>query len=225
MIEAHTYSEVCTVLAKRFKKAYLRKDVNLTGIIFAIPDSPFAKEEILPHIDYWHHRSDNVTDFFCAGFGHGPAAHRDKARVAMIRNAEWWFSASCFNKFVREIEARSSWKHSGGTEIIITTVRYDALVKKASLDFRSAIAIDLDQASKDEAIPSAPHLMQSVFQFAANLNEHSTDPAWDYSDKMGLRIAKSTLKESLLSFLPKALRGGAKKAVHFASRDISPTPA
>ncbi len=224
MIEAHTYKEVCWQLAERFQKAYGPKQVNLTGLIFAHLDSPFAKAEIIPFIDYWHHRSDNVTDFFCAGFGSGGPSDspRDKFPVAEIRHDKWWYSSQYFTEFVRDIEAETNWKHSGGTDIIIATARYDQSTGTASLDFRSAIAIDLDEAKKDEAIKSTPHLMQSIFGFAQNINEDTTDPAWEYSDQMGLKITKSTLTDWLLNFLPKPLAKGTKRVVHFAVRDISP---
>ena len=50
------------------------KDVSfgLTGIIFGRAGLPFVRDQILPHVKYWHHRSAKWVDFFTAGFGAAP---------------------------------------------------------------------------------------------------------------------------------------------------------
>lgn len=224
MIEAHSYQGVCDALANRFRTAYAPKLVNLTGLVFAVPDSPFAQAEILPFVDTWHHLSDNVTDYFCAGFGagSGPKRPKDAHPVDEVRIGDWWFSAERFVEFVRDVEARTTWTHSGGADLLVSTVRYDPATREARFDFRSAIALDLDAAKKDRAFASASHLMSSLFRFAADINDSTTDPAYEYSDRQGLRIAKRTLLEWAMEALPKSLGLGARSARHFAARDISP---
>jgi hypothetical protein len=68
MEPVNSYWGMLQTLADGFCTRYKRHDVNITGILFARPVSPFAQKEILPHIDYWHHRSDYYTDFFCPGY-------------------------------------------------------------------------------------------------------------------------------------------------------------
>ena len=224
VLEAHTYDEVCKVLANRFRTAYRRKDVNLTGLIFANPKSRFGEEEIVPHIDRWHHRSDNVTDFFCAGFGRWEAAHapKDLFKVAALSGADWWFSAESFEGFVRDIEARSSWEDNGGANLIIATARYDGASKAASLDFRSAIVVDLEAMMKEEALRDPSELMYQMFRFAQTMNEDVKEPAWEFSDKLGLRVMKSGFIGLFWDWVSKLMGGGPKKARHFAVSDISP---
>jgi hypothetical protein len=144
----------------------------------------------------------------------------DRLPVSGIRNAQWFFSPSVFNQFVTEIEAMTSWTYSGGTDIIITNARYNAASKTASLDFSSALAIDLDKAKKEEAIQDIPHLIETIFEFVKNLNEDIHDPAFVYSDRHGHRIIRSSLKNLLLSFLPKPFQPEARRAFHFIAQDI-----
>lgn len=41
----------------------------MVGILFARPDSPLAKSDIIPSMPFFHDLSDNHIDFFCAGYG------------------------------------------------------------------------------------------------------------------------------------------------------------
>lgn len=223
MIKAHNYQSVCSDLAEAFRTRYRGKSVNITGLIFARPESPLAKEEVIPNIEYWHHRSDFFTDFYCAGFGaYGgrKAGPRDAKRLKDVHHADWWYSSSSFNAFLNEIESRTTWKYRGGTDIIVVNARYESQKDSAWLDFTSAVAINLERAKKDEAIRDVPELAETVFAFAKNLNE-SRDLVWVYSDKRGFLVLRDSLKNLLLSFLPEALRPGAKKAFHFVAADIS----
>ena len=224
MIEAHTYDEVCSVLANRFRTAYQRKDVNLTGLIFANPQSRFAEVEIVPQIDNWHYRSDNVTDFFCAGFGNGkgPRAPKDRYKVKALHRANWWFSDKAFDGFVRDIETRCSWKYTGGADLLLTTVRYNTTTKKTSLDFRSAIVVNLEAVMKDKAVRDPSDLMYRMFEFAQTMNEDAKGPAWEFSNKLGLRIMKSSFIDMFWKVVSKLMGKGFQQASHFAVRDISP---
>jgi hypothetical protein len=200
--------------------------VNLTGILFARPETALAKAEIIPQIDYWHHRSDNHTDFFCGGFGaYGNQPDSEKPEDADplpdIRHDKWWYSPIAFTQFVNEIESLSTWNYSGGADLIITNARYNRDQNTAMLDFTSAMVVDLESAKKDEAILTVPHLVELIFRFAKQINEDMQNPAWVCSDKKGFLVLRSSLKDLLLSFLPTALQPAARRAFHFKVSDIS----
>jgi hypothetical protein len=223
MIEAHTYDGVCARPARAFEERYRLKDVNITGLLFARPESALAKAEVIPNIEYWHHRSDAFTDFFCAGYGAfgGPGVPSDSRRLDDVRHVEWWYSATAFNNFLHEVERRTRWTYKGGTDIIIVNARHDSKTHAAWLDFSSAIAINLEQAKKDEAMRDVPELAEAIFWFAKNINESKDDPVWAYSDQRGVRVLRRSLKDMLISFLPESLRPDAKAAFHFVTTDIS----
>ncbi len=87
-----SYRGMLRELREAFRERYRRRDVNITGIMFARPESVFAQKEILPHIDYWHHRSDNYTDFFCPGYEPDLPPSDDLTPVATVGGSTWFFS-------------------------------------------------------------------------------------------------------------------------------------
>jgi hypothetical protein len=224
MLPANTYYGVCRALGARFP-TYKRKDVNITGLIFGIPDTPLGKAEYLPIIDYWHRRSGNVTDFFCGGFFvayEDTPKPQDSYRVEEIRNSTWYFSSERLAEFVGEIEEKSSWKPSGGFDVIICTARHTQGESLASLDFTSALCITLEDAKKVEAVRDLSHLLMLAFEFAKSINEDTHDAAWEFSDKQGISVLKQSLKAMLESWVPKWLSKGGKKAAMFAVHDLTP---
>jgi hypothetical protein len=64
----YSRSDIEQALADAFKKRYKRKDAALTGVLLARPEDKITQEQIIPHLEYWHYRSDYFTDFFCAGY-------------------------------------------------------------------------------------------------------------------------------------------------------------
>jgi hypothetical protein len=221
MVPAHNYEGICQILKDAFEKRYRRKDCNITGLLFAQPQAALAKAEVIPHIDYWHHRSDQYTDFFCGGYGsYWGDDVPDKVQVTEILHNPWYFSPRLFAEFVEEIQSMTTWKYSGGADVIVTNARYDSMKREASLDFSTAIVINLDKAKQDQAIQTVSHLFELIFEFAKNLNESIEDPAWVFSDQLGMHVVRSSLKELLLSFLPKSLRPEARKAFYYAAGDI-----
>lgn len=227
---ANTYRGMLDELSEAFRNRYRRKDVNITGILVARPQSAFAKKEILPHIDYWHHRSDNFTDFFCPGYFSGNF-YGDAKPVVTVNRQAWFFSNHALTEFLSELESVTTWRYSGGCELLVTNARYKEerinqidTRMRASLDMSSAIAVDLEKAQHDQAFRDVTGLAEAVFDFAKNLNESVDDPCWQFSDKQGLRVVKSSLKEFLVAYLPSWIKPEVRKAFHFITTDISTTP-
>jgi hypothetical protein len=219
MVPTVTYASVLEVLGEAFRTRYKRHDVNITGILFARPSSEFAQREVLPHIDYWHHRSSNSTDFFCPGYVVDSSGQSGSV-VASVGGELWCFNNMHFAMFLEKFEGITRWRYSGGCEVVITNVRYDKAKRQASLDLSTAIAIDLETAHRDNAMRDVTGLCEAVFTFARNLNESDTDPCWIFSDQLGKRVVTGSLKELLLSYLPSSIKPEARKAFHFAASDL-----
>jgi hypothetical protein len=224
---ANTYRGMLEELGRAFETRYRRKDVNLTGILFARPASKFAKEEILPHINFWHHRSDDYTDFFCPGY-FSRDVYSDTEVVTTVDGTPWYFSDHALTQFLKEFEKGTTWRYNGGCELVVTNVRYREepinqleTRKKASLDLTSAIAIDLERAHEDKVFLSATNLASVIFDFAKGLNADVSDPCWTFSDKQGMRIIKGSLKEFLIAYLPSWVKPEARKAFHLVASDLS----
>jgi hypothetical protein len=89
-----------------------------------------------------------------------------------------------------------------------------------SIDFPSEICFGLDAMKAEQAIRSAEHLLEDVFRFAEGTGGHD-DPAWGFSDKYGVAVAGSALKQAVLSLLPKGIGVEYRNAAHIAIHDIS----
>jgi hypothetical protein len=178
-----------------------------------------AKEEIVPSLDYFHHRSGNHIDFFCAGYGRYDSIQGGKP---VTRDDQpWLFSLELYDLFRQDIERRSCWRYSGEADLLLLNGRRGTDESTASLDFSSTIACDLDLMLRDQAIRSVRRFFEELFRFAETVQK--PDPTWGLSDKMGAQTAVSALKRVVLSLLPKDLGADYRRAEHFAIRDVGAT--
>jgi hypothetical protein len=223
MFAVNSYKNVIEILENAFTEPRYKHKSNITGIVFARPETELTKTEIIPHIDYWFRRSDNYTDFFCGGYAVSTMSEMNGLEhIKQVKHKNWFYSTDSFVEFTTEIEAISTWKYKGGVELILTNAYFDEIQNKAFLDFSNALTIELELAKKQDAILTVPHLFETVFEFAKKINESnlSPNPAWNLSDILGVKLIKNTLKEGLLAFLPKAISDEARKAFHFTVTDI-----
>ena len=200
------------------EKVYLTDKVKIIGIMFCHPGSAIASKDILPRLEYLHYRSGEYTDLFWAGYGpfmHGrtpPPAFP----VKIVGDTEWAFSDEAFNAMRVEIEANTTWKYSGETDLLLTTARLNPETHKAYLDFSETLVCDLDKMLQQGAITSVARFLEELFRFGEN---SSTKDVFDYSDFKFLDSSKRTLWRWLLDRLK--VRGYFERTEPFAIRDIS----
>lgn len=193
--------------------------VRMVGVVFARPNSPLTKAEIVPQINDWHYRSGEHIDFIFAGY---TATHPHIAgyiEVAIPGSEAWFYSAERFDAFRKEFESRTTWKYGGSAELLLLNAHFHYPSQQARLDFSSMVCCQLDLMKTDQAIQSVERFFESVFRFAESADD--TDPTWSFSDRQGLGIADSALKHVVLSLLPRGLDAEYKKAKHFAVRDVA----
>lgn len=213
-----SYELMCDDIARSFAgKESLPSNptatVRLVGLLFARPQTSFVMSELLPSFGYYHERSGDNINFYCPGFvsGFDPGTYSDDA------SALGTYSDSQFNEIRSKIEARSSWRYSGGADLLLTNARLSHGC--AYLDFSSAIAVDLIKLKAEKVVDSVDSLFERIFQYAEN--QDGSDPTWGFSDRSGLRLVGSALKNMLLESLPKGLQKDAKSAFHFVVSDVS----
>lgn len=220
MISAWDYAQVCRELGAAFRYRYpdgAVASIRMVGLLFAPEQVRLARDEIIPSLDYFHHRSGNQIDFFCAGYsryGFTPGE-----RPVTNDDPPWMFSPEAYHRFQREIERLSRWRYSGEADLILMNGMRGNDDRTASLDFGSAIVCDLDRMIRDGAIQSIRRFFENVFHFSEETK--AADPTWGFSDRMGAHTAGSALKRVILSLLPKGLGDDYKRAEHFAIRDVS----
>lgn len=197
---------------------------RLIGIVFARYHSPFVQKEVLPHLEYWDHRSALHTHFYFAGYRTLRDEDKDAGQVAVEIpgfNQRWTYSDSDFNKQRRWLEQTSTWQYSGDTELLLLNCHYGDQEPieygRRETDFSSVVCCRLEIMKDDKAFVSVSELFERIFRFSES--SVNTNPTWGFSDFAGLSAAGSTLKQALLATLPASIAAEYQKAEHFAVRD------
>lgn len=189
------------------------QQVRLTALLFGRPSSKLVREDILPHLDYFNYDTGKYFNFRCIGFD---IAKSGEAVVATVAGQPWAFSDKAFVEIKDKLQQESQWKYSGGADLLVCN---ELLAEGPStLMLSEGVAVNLDQLLKDEAILNFETFFQGIVDFAKR--ELHDNPAAAWSDKQGLRIGGSALRDGILSFLPESLRKHVKQAAHFAVRKI-----
>lgn len=219
MLTAPSYKDVSSSLHYYMSPGEQGKKVRLVGVMFCQPHSKFAKDEILLGLRYFHYRSGEHVNFYFAGYGQGyEAPPGDILAVAPAEGPGWVFSARAFNDFRAELERRTTWRYSGGSELVLANARFDADRNLAYLDFSSALAITLERLKYDGAPADVGIVFERIFAYAESCD--GTDPTWGFSDQAAKTLVGSALKSLFISVLPSPLRQDAKAAFHFVSTDF-----
>lgn len=194
---------------------------KLAGILFCTPTSKLGKDEILPNLDYFHHRSAQFVDFFCVGYSR-VRPHTERVNtsqpVATVNGKAWNFSSSDFNQCRARVEAESKWRYSGETDLLLVVARKPKN-DIAYLDFSCAIACNLEEMARDGAISSARAFFEKIFRFGEQYG--GIDPVSKLSDQFGLAAGGTLLQESILTLLPEQVRKQYNAVKHLAVADVS----
>jgi len=163
LIPAYTYHEIVNDLtyASRWKGR-----VRLVGLLFTQPTSPLGQSEIVPQLEYFHHRSGNSVHFFCAGFGaYWPDEEfPDRREVARIDGTTWYFSARKFNQLRQELVAKTQWKYGGGTELLLLNT--SRVNEQIGLNLSYCPAFQLEEMQHDGVIISVASFFETIFDFS-----------------------------------------------------------
>lgn len=218
-IPALSLADILWRLDAYFQEQPASVEVRLVGLVFCRPQSRLAREEVIPHIPYFHARSAERAILFFSGFADHKTEHGQLILEETDDRPAWWYDDYGFNALRREIEEATSWRYSGGTDLILTNAVFDREAGRSSLAFESAIAANLDEMKRDEVFVEAPMFFERVFQFADRCD--GSDPTWGFSDRSGVKIAQSALGALVLSALPEPVRKKARGASHLAVSNLS----
>lgn len=189
MIPAHSFEKIEQQLADESRWS---KESRIAGLLFAQPESSLARSEIVPHLSYFHHRSDADVHFFCGGYSAYGNAYKDNKLIIRVADVPWYFSPSQFNILRKQIEANTSWQYSGGTDLILVNVKNSP--GKATLDLKSAILFPLERIKRDGVIVSVGTFFEEIFRFAENYKGDNAVEEFINPPEIGdIRIAPSNI--------------------------------
>ena len=219
MVPVSLYEDMISKLTDQFSDGNDPDRIRMVGVVFARPNSPFAKTEIIPQLNDWHCRSAGYITFYFVGYSNWLRSEPECVEVEIPGTASWLYSSEDFNVIRKEFESRTSWRYGGGCELILTNAQFNNVFGTAELDFSSAVCCQLDEMKADQAFSSVERFFESIFRFAET-SQHD-DPTWGFSDSQGIRIAGKAIKRMVLGLLPKGLNDEYKKAEHFIVRNVS----
>lgn len=193
---------------------------KLVGVLLCPPSSKAGKEEILPSLDYFHHRSGLFVDFFCVGYRPrmGDESDSPPTPVTRVGGKDWYFDARDFDQTRRQLEFESRWRFSGETDLLLAVARKEQ-AGRAYIDYSCAIACNLEEMGRDGAIASVRGLFEKIFRFGEDYQ--GDDPVWALSDQLGLEQGGTLLQEAILKLVPEAVQKRYKAAKHFAIANVS----
>jgi hypothetical protein len=216
----YTIDDLERELTDGFNNRYRRKDVALTGILLARPEDSITKQEIIPHLSYWHYKSKSYTDFFCAGYAPFQNEKNWNPIDISIGGELIGFCETAYTEIEDRVESETGWSNLGHPCLLLANSYWDLRRKGGYFDFRRTVRIDFIETSNIDPNMTPNRIMTTVFEFAKYVNEHvnndeHSDPIWGLSDQFGRRLFKRGLKEMLLSALPPAIRPHGRLAFKF----------
>jgi hypothetical protein len=197
------------------KAIRVTRSERLKALLFARPASDTSQKQILPHLPYFHLESGDHFDFLCVGYSE---AIGNEPVVVTVNGRAWSFSDETFIALKDQLQKQTSWKYSGGADLILCNEITDA--GRTTLDTRTALCLNIDKLLKNATILSFESFFQGVIDFAKAAQ--GENPTWKLSDKHGLRLALEALKSTVIDFLPKGVQKQVSDAFDFCVRDISP---
>lgn len=196
-----------------------KRSSMLVGILFCRPTTKLAKDEILPAILDYHYRSDVHTQFYFAGFKQIATPTADSVAPRTEASApSMEYDSKAFNELVRLIELKTSWKYSGGTDLILTNGRYNDTRREGYLDFSSSLALTLEFVKQKDIYPELGMFFEEIFQFSEAYT--GQDPALDLSDALGKKSLVNVAKAVAFRLLPTEAKEKAEHGLQFRTSDL-----
>ncbi|MBC8434125.1 MAG: hypothetical protein H8D96_19630 [Desulfobacterales bacterium] len=207
----------------RYRNSKEQRRARLIGIVFSRPELELSKNEIIPSLPYFHFRTQGNICFYFAGYAKEKDSGWDLFTdlYKEIRGPEgsiWYYLPSLFNDYRIDVENKTKWRYSGGSDLILTNIRFDKS-GEAHLDFSSAVVLYLDKLNEINTMPNISKCFEKIFQYAEK--QDPDDPAWGFSDWSGVSLAKGAFLEMLFSWLPSFGKKSIKAAFNLVASDIT----
>jgi hypothetical protein len=220
MIPVYSYADILTKLSNDFD--YWRREgktlnITMVGLLFARPQIEFAAKEIFPEIEYFNARIGPRLHIFTAGCFYEPPGEKVFSDQRAI-TPHWSYSDTAFDSLRRSIESVTNWRYEDGVELLLMNATRCKTDRHVSLDFHSAIHVDL-QKGRELGCLRVATLMGKL----ANYCDHyeGDDPTWGFSDRMGARSVTSGIWNLFVSLLPRTLQQDAETARLFIAQDLT----
>lgn len=201
-------------IPQQSKSKKLRKVV---GILFADPSIPFAKNEVIPQLDYINLLSGEHFDIYCAGYNAlvppNEAPKDNQKALPEVDGNLWKFSTKAFIEFEESLEKMTSWKREDGCTLLLFTV----IVTKDSITYDFENCLNWNLITMIQVEKSSTSVRKLLTDFTNAIKNGAG--TWEASDEFGIQLLQDTIKDSILSLAPKLVSDKYKQAEHFAVKN------
>ena len=155
MVEAISFD----VMMQDLKERHGDESTVTVGILIGNANCDFMKKYILSKINQYHHRSNDYIDFYFPGYGaYWGGYFGAEEIVCKVNGVDWLYSDKLLFDFINILEAKSKYKYSGETDLIL--INY----KNGELDFSEVMVFWLDRMHSDGVIYSPANFFEVVFR-------------------------------------------------------------
>ncbi len=223
MVPTISYTQLLKALADDahyWRRGNRNLNVTMCGLLFARPQSELASKEIFPEVNYFNQRLGARFHLFTAGcFPRRTPTSRYPDRREISDQYDWLYSDEAFDSLRREVEGATVWKYNDGVELLLFNATKNRSSGAASLDFHSAVAIDLQEFRRLRPSETVAALIGRLARYCERYE--GNDPTWGFSDEEGLEAGKSGLWNLFVGLLPEGLRNDAGAARLFVTKNLS----
>jgi phage pi2 protein 07 len=150
-----------------------RDPLEVVVILFANPNKPFVKNNILNDIAYANERSKRAINFFYAGYNDerkngNPDEIEIEIEIDAPKGKKWYFNVKTFIDFISRIENDSKWEYSGETELLLLDFR------DGELHFDKSLVIWLDRDVREKRIYSVSNLFENIYRIVRSKGNTSS---------------------------------------------------
>jgi hypothetical protein len=199
--------------------SHIRETRNpMRGILLAPKFDKIGMDEIIPRFSYLEYRTSDKINFYCAGYGGywNDELFPDMEKLKTFKYKDgssipWAFSQTEFAKFIDELESKTSWRYSGGTELIILD---------ENADFSNAITFNIEKMITSKVLANSAELFEALIQRSRNSKNSITG----FSSSSFGKHTSEAFVESLIELLPKGikpLKGIWIKGQHYFLNDLT----
>jgi hypothetical protein len=191
------------------------QSARLVGLLFMRQGQETADKEILPSLEYFDVRSGPQVHFYLPGWEKLVYGREVPRKVA------WTFKVQEFVKACNVIAAATSWRYSGGVDLLLFTSRLGHPRQggsRAFLDLSGAVNLPLHEMKERKmGVPSV--LFERIFSYAEHYS--GDEPLAGLSMQEARVSGVQAFIDAIISHLAKDGKERIDYARNFIVRDIS----
>lgn len=160
-----------------------------TVLIYGPPNSPAMKNDVLPRLDYYHHRSSSAVEIFTIGYNE---RGNDDDPMPL-------FDDESFASAIREIEEKTSWRYSGQTDLLFLASELDIVrtptgfvLPSVRFLFSEVVCLCLEKAVTDKAISSSAGLIEEIVRASSQKSKG------EFISEVATALARRNAKKGLI---------------------------